>query len=371
MNLSIHLTSIYHTLFGELPSSKQLFVIKETTDKLCTPYTQQYEHLLQQIHALSGINETYRKVGDVWQTIGFQSEDPTSDIRGGGVLSLENLIYFLENDTISARKMMMMRSKRDNRPNNQVGGYPWAACGINVTRTLAIIFEMIQQSGAKNKIFSRKSYWNILEAKNSFNRMYVLLFQLLDFLWGESNATYLDFPKIMLAAQEEFVQLLTYSNNLHDLENRVYARVHHIDDYSSLPDANLSESDYVIGGNDESNETNYSFMCMSSTSSTVSHTNSNYSNSYYKSQMPNFIEDFDIIAETSNHHSHFHNNANYKNIGNSGMHHQPNTNTNTGGNTSREGKDSSSSHVVRIAPKSMVNGNSGNLRRRHIPIHVV
>lgn len=212
---------------GYYPTIEEQEVVTQTVNNLFIQYTEDdHESMLRKIHELSGYNTEYCRVGPVWQEIGFQGEDPVSDIRGGGILSLENLIYFLENEKEYAQHMMRVRSKRDERPNNQIGGYPWAACGINITRSLAVMFEMIQPSGAKNKIFSKKTYWKFLLSKNSFNRMFVLLFQLLDHIWEQSNATYLDFPRVLEEAKLEFEQLLSLSYSLHDLENRVYCSIH-------------------------------------------------------------------------------------------------------------------------------------------------
>ena len=61
----------------------------------------------------------------------MQSRDPTSDLRGMGVLGLYTLVYFVEHHTDVAREIVF-----GNR------AYPFAAVGINVTQLLCNLLNL-------------------------------------------------------------------------------------------------------------------------------------------------------------------------------------------------------------------------------------
>jgi hypothetical protein len=256
------MNSVCNWLIADFPSRKQEIALRKYTTKLtCTDETQ-YDKYLRKIHSLSGAFEPYAPKALYWQTIGFQNEDPVKDVRGGGILSLENIIYFLEYHSQTAQTMMRRRSDRSTRDKNDtVGGYPWAAVGINLTRVIATIIELIQPSGATNSNYSRKTYWNIITESNSFNRLYVQLFILLDYTWEVHRATYMDFPHILTITQKMFIEQLNNSHNILELErgiayltsNNVY--IEHCD-YYTLPEIISDNSNHTCYHNKNNNNSN-------------------------------------------------------------------------------------------------------------------
>lgn len=68
-----------------------------------------------------------------WGEIGFQGVDPATDFRGGGLLALENLLYFASNPETSAlARGILATHGRDVTD----GGIPFACVGINITAFL-------------------------------------------------------------------------------------------------------------------------------------------------------------------------------------------------------------------------------------------
>lgn len=61
-----------------------------------------------------------------WGDIGFQTRDPKSDFRGGGLLGLEQLLHIAMTRGEIARRMIV-------EPEAEEARYPWACAGINVT----------------------------------------------------------------------------------------------------------------------------------------------------------------------------------------------------------------------------------------------
>jgi ELMO/CED-12 family len=66
------------------------------------------------------------RISKDWGHVGFQTKDPKSDFRGGGLLGLEQLLYFARSRTDVARRMLV-------EPADDAARYPWACAGINVT----------------------------------------------------------------------------------------------------------------------------------------------------------------------------------------------------------------------------------------------
>eukprot|EP00916_Digyalum_oweni_P008757 GHVL01014610.1.p1 GENE.GHVL01014610.1~~GHVL01014610.1.p1 ORF type:complete len:296 (+),score=22.96 GHVL01014610.1:34-921(+) len=61
-----------------------------------------------------------------WQKLGFQGDDPATDFRGPGLLGLKNLVFFGENFSERARKMLLL--SHDTKL-----WYSFAIAGVNVT----------------------------------------------------------------------------------------------------------------------------------------------------------------------------------------------------------------------------------------------
>ncbi|KAI8874261.1 hypothetical protein GQ42DRAFT_112317, partial [Ramicandelaber brevisporus] len=65
-------------------------------------------------------------VSEYWKEIGFQGSDPSTDLRGAGMLSLDDLLYFAQNYPAEARFAL-------ESSNHPVSWYPFATFGINLT----------------------------------------------------------------------------------------------------------------------------------------------------------------------------------------------------------------------------------------------
>lgn len=254
LNLKKSLITLSQLSMGDGPSSNEVKTIQALGLDLSKPFAEmEDEHLLITLHSLitrqsvsNTSPEPYSRIGNWWKfALGFQHTDPVSDIRGGGILSLHNLIYFLTNHPKKAKQMIHSRANRSLTAENTYPSFPWACAGINLTRILALEFEIIQPSGLSNTgpnaQYSKKTSWRYLSEENGFNRLYVCLFLLLDTLWDEMNATYMDFNQVSQATAEEFRLHLALSSSLTNLENRVHKRIQLVDpdimDYTTLPPA--------------------------------------------------------------------------------------------------------------------------------------
>lgn len=255
MNLKKSLISLSQYSLGDYPNPSEVEAIQSFGLTLSKPFIETEDHhLLVTLHSLitrqivsNSVSPEYSRIGDWWKwSLGFQHSDPVSDIRGGGILSLHNLIYFLSNHPIKATSMIKSRQGRSLTAEQTYPSFPWACAGINLTRILALEFEVVLPTGfvnsCQNACHTKKTTWRYLLEENGFNRMYVCLFLLLDRLWDEMGATYMDFNQVLKNVSEEFSLHLAMSSSLVNLENRVHERIHFIDpdvrDYTMLPEAN-------------------------------------------------------------------------------------------------------------------------------------
>lgn len=250
------MVSLSQYSLGDQPNATEVGVLQSLALEASKPFTEtEDEHLLFTLHSVvtrhsvSNASPTpYMRTGTWWKySLGFQHTDPISDIRGGGVLALQNLIYFLTNHPRNAFRMIKSRANQSLTDDYRYPSFPWACAGINLTRVLAIEYEIILPSGkfntGINAQYHKKTTWKFISEPNGFNRMYVCLFLLLDRLWDEMGATYMEFNHVLKAVTDEFRHLLALSKSLTNLENRVHQRVKFVDpdidssDYTTLPEA--------------------------------------------------------------------------------------------------------------------------------------
>lgn len=137
------------------------------------------------------------RVSEQWKSLGFQGTDPATDFRGMGLLGLEQLVYFAENHTDIFRKIVNGQIARKERE------YPVAVAGINITQKLYDILKINDEAGQDNTIFPI-----IFSHKHAFEEMYCTTFQVLDHLWDDMNASYMDFPRVLAAVQKQIVEVI-------------------------------------------------------------------------------------------------------------------------------------------------------------------
>lgn len=106
-----------------------------------------------------------------WVSIGFQGSDPITDFRGGGLLSLSQLIYFCENFTEKARNLNV-------RASHPTKGYGLAITGINLT---------VMLSKALNAGAMKKYFYNTTICEEQLNIAFSECLLYFDFLWKRED----------------------------------------------------------------------------------------------------------------------------------------------------------------------------------------
>lgn len=202
--------------------------------KMKTSYTDEYEHYLVDLYVKAGLSsekQQYVRKGDIWKVLGFQNHDPASDIRGGGILCLENMLFFFRVHRHAAQSMIKKRA--DGWDTFET--FPWAPASINITRLVASEFSICgpggqtkSSSSSKTRGILPKTSFHMLLENDGFSRIYVLAFLLLDKVWDEQGATYMQFNAVLESVRKELSEAIALTDELSELEQQIFERVHYI-----------------------------------------------------------------------------------------------------------------------------------------------
>ncbi|KAH0980576.1 hypothetical protein GBA52_007753 [Prunus armeniaca] len=76
-------------------------------------------------------------ISEQWKEMGWQGKDPSTDFRGGGFISLENLLFFARNFPKSFQDLL-----RKQEGDRSVWEYPFAVAGVNITFMLIQMLDL-------------------------------------------------------------------------------------------------------------------------------------------------------------------------------------------------------------------------------------
>ncbi|CAK9325643.1 unnamed protein product [Citrullus colocynthis] len=135
-------------------------------------------------------------VSDQWKEMGWQGRDPSTDFRGAGFISLENLLFFAK--TFSTSFQLLLR-KQGGKP--AAWEYPFAVAGVNIT---FMIMQMLDLDASKPRTFIRSVFLQMLsENEWAFDLLYCVAFVVMDKQWLERNATYMEFNDVLKSTRAQ------------------------------------------------------------------------------------------------------------------------------------------------------------------------
>jgi len=144
---------------------------------------------------------------ELWKEMGWQGTDPSTDFRGGGLISLENLIFFARNYPKSFQ--MLLNKVQGQRSDWE---YPFAVAGINIS------FMLVQMLDLQSSVPSSKSGIRFLELlgrdENAFDHLYCVAFRLLDAQWLVKRASYMEFNEVMKSTRTQLERELVLEDVL-------------------------------------------------------------------------------------------------------------------------------------------------------------
>ncbi|KAJ3706965.1 hypothetical protein LUZ61_010670 [Rhynchospora tenuis] len=121
--------------------------------------------------------------------------------RGGGFISLENLLFFAKNFPRSFQELL----KKQNG-NRALWEYPFAVAGVNIT---FMLIQMLDLQAAKPRTLLGAIFLKLLsENERAFDILYCIAFKLMDQQWLSMHASYMDFNTVMKATRRQLEQEL-------------------------------------------------------------------------------------------------------------------------------------------------------------------
>ncbi|CAM8957226.1 unnamed protein product [Rhodiola kirilowii] len=134
--------------------------------------------------------ELYGLISPQWKDMGWQGRDPSTDFRGAGFICLENLLFFAK--TFSTSFQRLLKKQGGERA---AWEYPFAVAGVNIT---FMIIQMIDVDASKPRTFVKAVFLQmLLENEWAFDLLYCVAFVVMDKLWLERNASYMEFNDIL------------------------------------------------------------------------------------------------------------------------------------------------------------------------------
>ncbi|GAA0161054.1 scaffold/adaptor protein [Lithospermum erythrorhizon] len=135
-------------------------------------------------------------VSDQWKEMGWQGRDPSTDFRGAGFISLENLLFFAKTFTASFQQLLKKQGGE-----RSTWEYPFAVAGVNIT---FMIMQMLDLDAVKPRTFVRPAFIQMLsENEWAFDLLYCVAFVVLDKQWLERNASYMDFNDVLKSTRSQ------------------------------------------------------------------------------------------------------------------------------------------------------------------------
>ncbi|KAE9586372.1 hypothetical protein Lal_00000905 [Lupinus albus] len=127
---------------------------------------------------------------DLWKEMGWQGSDPSTDFRGGGFISLENLIFFATKYPESFQRLL---NKQDGC--RAEWEYPFAVAGINISFMLT---QMLDLKAGYPTSLSGIHFLKLLEEDEmAFDNLYCVAFSMMDAQWLAKRATYMEFNDVL------------------------------------------------------------------------------------------------------------------------------------------------------------------------------
>ncbi|CAL9102793.1 unnamed protein product [Musa textilis] len=133
---------------------------------------------------------------ELWKEMGWQGCDPSTDFRGGGYISLENLIFFAKNYPNSFQTLL--HKTEGSRADWE---YPFAIAGVNIS------FMLIQMLDLQSVLPSSKAGVRFLELlgedEKAFDNLYCIAFRMLDAQWLAKRASYMEFNEVLKSTRNQ------------------------------------------------------------------------------------------------------------------------------------------------------------------------
>ncbi|KAL7602896.1 uncharacterized protein LOC111885664 isoform X1 [Lactuca sativa] len=140
--------------------------------------------------------ELHGLISEQWKEMGWQGKDPSTDFRGGGFISLENLLYFARSFPKSFQDLL-----RKQEGDRSMWEYPFAVAGVNIT---FMLIQMLDLEAVKPRTLVGATFLKFLSDNElAFDLLYCIAFKLMDHQWLAMRASYMDFNAVMKSTRHQ------------------------------------------------------------------------------------------------------------------------------------------------------------------------
>eukprot|EP00271_Cylindrocystis_brebissonii_P006720 TRINITY_DN194_c0_g2_i1.p1 TRINITY_DN194_c0_g2~~TRINITY_DN194_c0_g2_i1.p1 ORF type:complete len:337 (-),score=56.84 TRINITY_DN194_c0_g2_i1:1081-2091(-) len=133
-------------------------------------------------------------VSQQWKDMGWQGTDPATDFRGGGFISLENLLHLAYRYPHAFRRLLNKSSGK-----RAEWEYPFAVAGLNLTFMLIKVLDL--HADVPRSLPGRAFMRLLGEDEKAFDELYCVAFEMMDREWLLQEASYMEFNAVMAAVK--------------------------------------------------------------------------------------------------------------------------------------------------------------------------
>ncbi|KAL4556620.1 hypothetical protein LXL04_039278 [Taraxacum kok-saghyz] len=140
-------------------------------------------------------------ISEQWKEMGWQGKDHSTDFRGGGFISLENLLYFAQNFPKSFQDLL-----RKQEGDGSMWEYPFDVAGVNIT---FMLIQMLDLEAVKPRNLVGATFLKFLsdiytrDNELAFDLLYCIAFKLMDHQSLAMRASYMDFNAVMKSTRHQ------------------------------------------------------------------------------------------------------------------------------------------------------------------------
>lgn len=134
--------------------------------------------------------EFHGLISEQWKDMGWQGKDPSTDFRGAGFISLENLLFFAKTYPKSFQRLLQKQ-----KGNRATWEYPFAVAGVNIT---FMLIQMLDLRSKKPGTLLGTIFLKMLaENEWAFDLLYCITFEMMDAQWLAMQASYMEFNVLL------------------------------------------------------------------------------------------------------------------------------------------------------------------------------
>ena len=206
-----------HRERGKHLMKKRQQVLRCFSDAATPLNTERHTQLLRELwnklsaFVADGKDDSFALVSRGWINRGFQGENVATDLRGASVKSVKDLIFFVEHYAASAQRIFAREISLEG-----ISSYPVVMGSVQISRMVTQMLGIatlrqrssqdndeagdeddVEENDARVNSIAAQPFWALLRDPDAFEKVYCMAFMLFDLRWGQTNASAMDFNKLM------------------------------------------------------------------------------------------------------------------------------------------------------------------------------